>query len=358
MQHLTAFLVVFTLALVVTLLLMPACAWLGIRLRIVAKAGGRRTTEADLRGVSKLGGVGLAVGFVLAVLAAQLLPVPRFDPNEVVRLTGLIAGTVFLTLFGVIDDKFDLKPLPQFIGQSIAAVIAIAFQIFIEYFNNPLSGQQTDPFPFIVTASLTFFWMLTMMNTVNFLDGLDGLAGGVAFIAGVVLFINSAFMLGQTSVSLLHLALMGASLGFVLYNFYPARIFMGSGAVTLGFMLGALAIIGGAKMAAILFVIALPLMDTAWQAFNRLQRGRSPFHGDRGHLHFRLLDLGFTQRQIVGAYYLFCTCFGILTLVVESQLFKLVSLVAMMALLALGFVLVARVQGRTERKTMTQESSV
>jgi UDP-GlcNAc:undecaprenyl-phosphate GlcNAc-1-phosphate transferase len=259
-----------------------------------------------------------------------------------------------MALVGLLDDRYELGALPQFAAQSAAAVIAIAFQIFIEYFNNPLTGQQTDPFPFLVTFALSYFWLVMMMNTVNFLDGLDGLAGGVAVIAGVVLFINSVFRLGQTSVGLLHLALIGAALGFTLYNFYPARIFMGGNAATLGFVLGALSIIGGAKMATILFVIGLPLLDAVWQAGNRLRRGHSPFRGDRGHLHFRLLDLGYGQRQIVTGYYLVCALFGVLTLVVESQLFKLIAMGAMFALIALGFALLAR---RGQRDTLSSSSS-
>ena len=166
----------------------------------------------------------------------------------------------------------------QFIGQSLGAAIAIAFQIFIEYFNNPLTGQQTAPWPFIVTVALSFFWLVGMMNTMNWLDGADGLAGGVTLIAGATLFINSAFRIepAQTSVSLLHLALMGAALGFVLYNFFPARIIMGGGATFLGYVLGTLAIIGGAKMATILLVMGLPLVDSLWQVVNRLRQRRSP----------------------------------------------------------------------------------
>ncbi|MCA9903438.1 MAG: undecaprenyl/decaprenyl-phosphate alpha-N-acetylglucosaminyl 1-phosphate transferase [Anaerolineae bacterium] len=346
MIELAAFITIFTLALGVTLLLMPVCDRLGQRWGMVAKAGGRRTTEADYRRVSKLGGFGMALGFVIAASAAQILPVPRLDPYEIVRFTGLILGTLLLMFAGLIDDHYELKALPQFIIQSLAAGIAISFQIFIEFFNNPLTGQQTDPFPFIVTVALSYFWLMLMMNTVNFIDGLDGLAGGVAIIAGAVLLINGVFRLGQISVSLLHVALIGSALGFTLYNFYPARIFMGSGAVTLGFILGALSIIGGAKMATILFVVGLPLLDTVWQALTRLLQGRSPFEGDRGHLHFRLLDMGFSQRQIVIGYYLFCALFGVLTLVVESRLFKLIALGAMCVLIALGFALVTRWRAR------------
>jgi UDP-GlcNAc:undecaprenyl-phosphate GlcNAc-1-phosphate transferase len=350
-----AFLITFTIALTLTLLLMPVCDRLGRRWGMTTKAGGRRMTEADFRRVSKLGGVGLALGFVVAALLAQFLPVPRFDANELTRLAGLVLGTVFLTFVGILDDKYELKALPQFLIQFAAAGIAIGFQVFIEYFNNPFTGQQTDPWHPIVTVILTAFWLVVTMNTVNFLDGLDGLAGGVAFIAGIVLFVNSVFALGQTSVGLLHLALMGASLGFVIYNFYPARIFMGSGAVTLGYILGALAIIGGAKMATILFVIALPLLDAAWQAANRLVQGRSPFRGDRGHLHFRLLDMGFSQRQIVSFYYLFCALFGVLTLVIESQFFKLLAFLALMGLVVLGFLLVERMQRQNSERAIRSE---
>jgi UDP-GlcNAc:undecaprenyl-phosphate GlcNAc-1-phosphate transferase len=189
-----------------------------------------------------------------------------------------------------------------------------------------------------------------MMNTMNWLDGLDGLAAGVTLIAGVMLFVNSAFRLDppQTSVSLLHLALMGAALGFLLHNFYPARIIMGGGAVYLGFTLGSLSIIGGAKMATILLVMGLPLLDAVWQVVNRVRHGRSPFSGDRGHLHFRLLDAGLSHRAIVVAYYLFCALFGVLTLVVTSQFFKLVALSVMLLFVVVGFITLSRVaQGRS-----------
>lgn len=161
-----------------------------------------------------------------------------------------------------------------------------------------------------------------------------------------MLFINSAFRVepAQTSVSLLHLALVGASLAFLLYNFYPARVFMGGGAPFLGFVLGALSIIGGAKMATILLVFGLPLVDALWQVVNRIRRKQSPFSGDRGHLHFRLLDRGFTQRQIVLGYYCFCAFFGVLTLVTSSQLFKFIALGVMFAAVALGFIFLSRIK--------------
>jgi UDP-GlcNAc:undecaprenyl-phosphate/decaprenyl-phosphate GlcNAc-1-phosphate transferase len=344
------FLIVFILALAIALALNPLLDRLGRRWGIVAIPGGRRMNEGDARGVSKLGGVSLYLGFTITVLLAQLLPVPRLDPYEIIRLTGLLLGGTIIFLVGLLDDIFHFNSFPQFLGQFLAAAVAIAFQIFIEMLNNPFSGRQTDPWPFIVTVTLSFFWMVMMMNTVNWLDGIDGLAGGVAFIAGAMLFINSAFRVEppQTSVSLLPLALMGCSFGFVLYNFSPARIFMGGGAQYLGYLLATLSIIGGAKMATILLVMGLPLIDVMWQVVNRLRQGKSPFEGDRGHVHFRLLDLGFSQRQIAIYYYFFCAFFGMLTLITESQLFKFLALGVMLVLVSIGFLVLNRSrQGRS-----------
>jgi UDP-GlcNAc:undecaprenyl-phosphate GlcNAc-1-phosphate transferase len=153
--------------------------------------------------------------------------------------------------------------------------------------------------------------------------------------------------LNQVSVSLLPLALTGASFAFLLFNFYPARVFLGGGAMYLGFVLGVLAIIGGAKMATILLIMGLPVMDLTWQAFNRMRQGKNPMVGDRGHIHFRLLDIGMTQRQIVLIYYLFCACFGVLTLITSSQLFKLIAFSTMLILIVVGFMLVAKIGHKT-----------
>jgi len=352
----SVFLIVFVLALGLSLGLTPLAERLGSRFGIIDRP---RTRHQHAQPVTKLGGVALYGSFIVTILFAQLLPVPRMDPNEIIRLTGLIVGGTFIFIVGILDDIFEFSPVVQYLGQIIAASIAILFLIFIETLNNPLSGQQTEPWPFLVTVTLSLFWLGLMMNTVNFLDGLDGLAGGVAFIAGTMLFINSAFRLQppQTSVSLLPLALMGASLGFLLYNFHPARVFMGSnGSFFLGYTLGALSIIGGAKMATILLVMGLPLMDVVWQVFNRMRQGRNPFEGDRGHVHFRLLDMGFSQRQIVTVYYFFCAFFGILTLVASSQVFKFAALAVMIALAVVGFGLLGR-SNQTRSSTSSSSSS-
>ena len=337
-----AYIIVFNCALALSLLTIPVARYLSMRFGVTSIPGGRRQERAAM---PKLGGLAIFVGFTVTVLLAQLLPVPRSDPNEINRLAGLVSGGLLIFILGVIDDVFDLNYFQIFCFQIVTAVIAIAFQIFIEFFNNPLTGVKTDPWPPVVTVALTMFWLVLMMNTVNLLDGSDGLAGGIAFIAAMVLFLNSAFRLEppQTSVSLLHLAFAGAVLGFLLHNFYPARIYVGGSAWFLGYVLGCLSIIGGAKMATILLVMGLPLMDLGWQVLNRLRHGNNPFQGDRGHLHFRLLDTGaLSPRQIALGYYVICAFLGFLTLVTTSQLFKFIAIVAMLVCIAIGFVAVGR----------------
>lgn len=339
-----AFLIVFAIAFATSLLTIPIANRLSYRLNLLSRPGGRRQED---RPMPKLGGMGIFVGFTIAVIIAQYLNVPRYDPDEVTRLLGLLLGGTFIYIMGVLDDKYEFGYKTLFLTQFGAASIAIAFQIFIEFFNNPFTGQQTDPWHPVVTIALTLFWMVIMMNTVNFLDGLDGLAAGVAFIAGAMLFLNSAFRLSpaQLSVSLLPLALMGACLGFLAYNFHPARTYMGGTALFLGYVLASLSIIGGAKIATILLVMGLPLMDLVWQATNRLLSGRNPFRGDRGHIHFRLQDAGqLSYRQIVVIYYVFCAFFGILTLLLESQIYKFIAFGVMLLCIFIGFLLVTRLR--------------
>src|SRR5262249_11438149 len=235
------------------------------------------------------------------------------------------------------------------IGQIIAAAIAVAFLIFIERIHNPFASpndydQTVGNFPYFVTITVSLFWLGLMMNTLNFLDGVDGLAGGVTLIAAILLFYHT-YNQNQLSVSLLPMALIGTTLGFLVFNWYPAKIFMGSGAVYLGYIVGALSIIGGAKLATILLVMGLPLLDVAWQVVRRVREGKNPMAGDRGHLHFRLIDAGLSPRIICLGYYLFCASFGILAVqdvrVIPGPL-KVIAVFVLIILTIVGFIFATR----------------
>ncbi len=331
------FILVFVTAFALTLALTPLARWLGQRYGFVATPGGRRKHAGTK---SRLGGIALFVAFAVAAVLAQFLPVGRQDPKELTRLVGLLLGGTFIFLVGIYDDKKELSPAPLLTAQFITSLIAIQFLIFIEYVNNPFTNQQTAPFAWPFVVVFTLFWLMGMMNTVNWLDGLDGLAAGVTAILSAVLTFHM-YREGQHSVALLPLALLGATLGFLPYNFHPAKVFMGSsGSFFLGFAVAALGIMAGAKMATVLLVMGIPILDVAWLIFDRFRLGRSPLIGDRGHLHFRLLDLGLSQRQIVLLYYLFCSLFGFLALAISSRIYKFLALLVIgtMTLLLLLFV--------------------
>jgi len=223
----------------------------------------------------------------------------------------------------------------------VAALIAIATLVFIERVMNPFTDRLAI-FPWYVTAPITIVWITGMINTVNFLDGLDGLAAGVAAIVAAVLFVHM-LRVGQYSVSLLPLALLGSTLGFLPYNYHPAKVFMGStGSFFLGYTVATLSIVAGARMATVLLVLAIPILDVAWLILVRLRRGRSVGQADRRHLHYRLLDLGFSQRQVVAAYCMLSAAFGVLALLISSRLFKLVALLALGLIAALVLAAVSR----------------
>jgi len=295
--------------------------------------GGRRRHEGRL---SRLGGVALYTAFTIGLLLTLLLPpslLPaRQDPRELTRLTGLLLGTSFIFLFGLLDDRFQFSAYPQYAVQFAASLIAIAFIIYIKHVNNPFTNQfffGPEGFPWPIVWVLTILWIMGLINTVNFLDGLDGLAAGVGAILCIILAVHMARQ-GQLSVALLPLAMLGATLGFLPYNFHPAKVFMGSsGSYSLGFGLGALGIIGGARVATVLLAMGLPILDVAWQIVRRRRLGQPIGLGDRGHLHFRLYDLGYSQRTVVLAYYGFCALFGLLAFLLPSRLYKLLALLLM-----------------------------
>nr|HID12492.1 undecaprenyl/decaprenyl-phosphate alpha-N-acetylglucosaminyl 1-phosphate transferase [Anaerolineae bacterium] len=264
-MYLRQYLLVFIASLSLAALLTPLAGRLGHRLGIVDRPGGRRGHRGE---VPRLGGIAVFLAFVVAVGVGQALGIPTADEKEPLRLLGLLAGSVMLFVVGLIDDRWELRPLPQFLAQLTAAAIAIATLIIVERFNNPLTNEVVI-LPPIYYVPLTTLWIVGMINTVNWLDGLGGLAAGVGAILCAVLAVHM-HRVGQPSVALLPLALLGAMLGFLPYNFAPSRVFLGSaGAFFLGYALGGLGLIAGARVATVLMVMGLPIVDVAWQIFDR-----------------------------------------------------------------------------------------
>ena len=325
-----ALLLAFLLAFLVTAATTPLMGWVATRYGFIDKPHPRRSAVLKPR----LGGVALYLGFALA-LALTYFSLPDRTSEETARVAGLVAGGFVVLMVGILDDKWSLPAAPQLGAQLLAALLAIGGGIMLDRITNPFGTGPVDSllhFPLWLAVPFTLFWLAGAMNTINFLDGVDGLAAGVAAVAALVLALHS-WILGQETITLLPLALAGACLGFLLFNFPPARITMGtSGSVFLGFALGALSVIGGTKGATLLLVLGLPVVDTGWAILRRLAAGRSPFEGDRGHLHHRLLAVGLSERQIVLLMYGVTILLGALALLLSTRLAKL---------LALGVVIVA-----------------
>lgn len=326
----TAYLVVLGGSLLLSLALTPLSIRLSRRLGILARPGGRRQHKGL---VPKLGGLAILGAFVggalLSLAVRPWLPPPPEgpDPQEMGRFWAVLVGTVGIGLFGLLDDRLELSSRPQYLAQAAVTAVAIAGQVFIERVGNPFTEGITV-FPWPMVWGLTLLWLMGMMNTVNFLDGLDGLSAGVGAIVSIVLLVHM-LRVGHYGPALLPAALLGTLLGFLPFNFHPARIFMGSGAVTLGYLIGTLSLVAGARVATVALVMGIPIVDVAWQILNRWRHGRSMNEGDRGHLHFRLQDLGLPQRKVVLVYWLFCALLGALALVVSSRLYKAIAILVL-----------------------------
>ena len=327
---------------VLAVLLTPLAGKLGQRWGLRAEPGGRRKHTAA---VPITGGVALFLAFFGVAVSLYLFAPLR--PEHRLPLKGVLLGLAFVFLCGLADDRFEFKSGPQFAVQFIAALIAISTTVFIEQITVPGFGPTNFAEwgwagRWLVTYPLTIFWVMGMMNTVNWLDGMDGLAAGVSAIAATLFAIHS-FILQQPQIAWYALALAGACVGFLLFNFHPARIFLGSsGAMVLGFALATLSILAPARVATALLVMAIPITDTAFRIFDRWRQGRSPLHGDRGHLHFLLLDRGYSHRAIVLGYWLFCAVFGALALLISAPIYKLVAMSALMALVLAMLIFLSR----------------
>ncbi len=328
---------IFLASLLLALLVTPLAGRLGMRLGWTDAPTGRRKHEGR---IPRIGGVGLFAGFMAGAALAWWLA-PLSNPDDRLRLSGVLIGSGFVFLAGLLDDWREMGPGPQLLAQFAASLIALVTVVFIERFNNPINDREVI-LAWPAAGALTVFWIMGMMNTVNWLDGLDGLAAGVGAIAAALFAIHS-YQLEQMEIALFPLALAGACLGFLAFNFSPARVFLGSaGAMTLGWGLATLSILAPARVATALLVMAVPITDTAYQIFDRWRRGRSPARGDRGHLHFRLLGLGLSQRQIVVGYWAFCAVFGALALLTSTRIYKLGALVLLGVLVLAVLILLSR----------------
>ena len=246
--------------------------------------------------VPRMGGLAIFIAFATATMCFY----PYLDKSYF----GFLADGAVLVTGGIIDDKYDLRPMQKFSFQLVASAVAVASGVRIDILNNILIFSSKEYISLgWLSVPVTMGWIILLVNAVNLIDGLDGLAAGVSLISSLTLF-EAALLAGEPNAALLLAALVGACLGFLPSNFHPAEIFMGdAGSQFLGFVPGCVSAVGTPKLQTALtfsvplLALSLPLADTACAFFRRLLRGQSPFRADRGHFHHRLLALGFSQRQ-------------------------------------------------------------
>jgi len=323
----------------VSFILTPLAARIATRAGAIDLPNSARRVHA--RPIPRAGGLAvvasfLGVGIVALLVEGESDVVSPLADLGGMELAALFGGAAIGALFGFVDDRFQLRARWQFGAQLALASVALVAGITIDLISNPF-GQGpvafSEPFAYAFSA----VWIVGMINSLNFIDGLDGLSTGIALIAAATLGMLSLLdSPSQTMVALLCALLAGSLLGFLPWNFHPARIFIGTtGVFAVGFALAVLSILGTAKVAVALLVLGVPIIDTFWIIVRRLVQGQSPFAPDRGHFHHRLLDLGVTHRGAVLVIYGISTLLAVLSVGLSGnqQLYTFLGIVVIGGLL-------------------------
>lgn len=279
--------------------------------------------------IPRMGGLAIFLAFLASVL---IFAYPEIDRE----IRGILLGAVIIVILGVLDDIITLHAGLKFVVQILAAVLVVLHGCRIEHF---VGLHLADWLSYPVSV----VWIVAITNAVNFIDGLDGLAAGVSAIsAGAMLVV--ALLVGDFMSAVMLAAIVGACVGFIPYNFNPAKIFMGdTGSTFLGFMLSTISIYGLFKMYAIIsfavpfLVLGLPIFDTAFAIVRRVARGQSPMTPDRGHIHHRMMDMGLNQKQTVAALYVVSSLLG-LSAVVLTTSGELKAMLLLLTLAAVAYV--------------------
>lgn len=335
----------FLLAILFAIAVTPLVVRLSHRLNMLDAPGGRRL---HARPIPRPGGLAIFLAFGLTIAAFwvidAVLGTAYAIPEEVrsPRFRLVVLAAVIGVAFGFLDDLLELRARWQLLGQAVIAVVVITAGVRVEFIANPL-----DPFrPLelgILALPFTIFWVAGMINAINFIDGLDGLAAGVCAISAVFLgLIALTPAVNEPFVAWLEFTLAGALVGFLAFNFHPARLFLGTTGVTfIGTVLATLTIFGTAKVAAALLVLGVPIIDTFYVIARRALAGRPPFAPDRGHFHHRLLDVGVSHRDAVLLIYAITMAFGVIALLASGRA-QALAFIALFVALGVAIVVLAQ----------------
>ncbi|HZT97005.1 MAG TPA: MraY family glycosyltransferase [Chloroflexota bacterium] len=334
--------------------LTPGAIRAATRLGIVDRPVGQKIHK---RVTPLLGGVAVYVAFAVACVLFLPLGGPVF---------GILLGGLVAVVVGVLDDRFSLPPLLHLAGQTLAAVVTVVTGLgVVRYISIPWASANfrgSWHVPLLLGVVFSLFWIVGMMNTINFLDGLDGLSTGVGIVSAVLLAFWAAHeqnFIAHPSASFHHadlilpVVLAAALVAFLPYNWNPAKIFIGdSGAMFVGLALAALSIMGPAKIGTALVVLCIPVLDVAWAIVRRQLHGRSFLSGDKQHVYHRMLELGMSHTATVVALYAIC----IILALADYSLLKLEKLVAfgIVAVLTISAFVILEVAGDRRQRRLKQ----
>jgi UDP-GlcNAc:undecaprenyl-phosphate GlcNAc-1-phosphate transferase len=304
-----------------------------------AKPGTVVSRKIHTRPIPLLGGLAIFLGYFSVILIFH----DHFLSGDLswTHLLGFTAGALILMIGGCLDDKYNLPPYQQIIFPLLAIGAVILGGVEITKITNPFGGIINLQTWFFLSPLLIALWLLGLMYTTKLLDGVDGLVSGVSAIGGLIIFLftlTSRYY--QPDIAFAALLLSAACLGFLVFNFNPAKIFLGEGgSLLLGYILGVLSIISGGKIAIALLIMGIPVLDVAWTIVRRLYQGHNPFRfADKDHLHHRLLALGLSQKKTVLVFYLLSLVFGLSGLFLQSR-GKLLALIALAGLMLLFIII-------------------
>ena len=264
-----------------------------------------------------LGGLAIFLSFMLAVLLFAEID------NQV---RGMLLGAVIIVLLGVIDDIRPLNAIFKFCVQILAAVVSVAHGNVIQFLSNPIFFGDSLYFNLgWLAIPISIIWIVAITNAVNLIDGLDGLSVGVSAINSASLLVIS-LLVSDVNVAIMVAALLGACLGFMPYNINPAKIFMGdTGSTFLGYILAVLSIQGLFKFYTIIsflvpfLILGVPIFDTVTAFFRRIIKGQAPWKADRSHIHHKLIDMGYSQKQSVAILYLVTAILGLSAVMLTTE---------------------------------------
>lgn len=299
----------FVASFIGTVIMTPIVSKIAVKFNLIDKPNERKVHKKP---IPRIGGVAIYLGVVIGYFALGLYEK---------EITGIVAGSLVILLTGLLDDIFQIKPSQKLFGQSLAAFMVIGSGLSIDVLYIPFVGNVETG---AVGLALTWFWILAVCNAINLIDGLDGLSTGVSIVVLSTISVM-AILTGMTLIFALCLLVLGSLFGFLIFNFHPAKIFMGdSGSLFLGYAISVISVLGMFKSVTLfslvipVILLGVPILDTTCSIIRRILNKKPISLADRSHLHHRLLDKGYSHRKTVLIIYGISIIFSIIAIVTST----------------------------------------